>query len=114
MRNWALGLLLLWSAGCGGAIRHAAAGTTAEILAMAQPALQQENDYELAARAVPGALKTIEGFYVALALPDSAASSRTALSSRFFKLSRSISIIDRSFSRSSIRRAVSWLNFCVR
>jgi hypothetical protein len=65
MRNWALGLLLLWSAGCGGAIRHAAAGTTAEILAMAQPALQQENDYELAARAVPGALKTIEGFYVA-------------------------------------------------
>jgi TRAP transporter T-component len=50
---------------CGGVIRHQAAGTTAEILAMAQPALNQESDYELAARAVPGALKTIEGFYVA-------------------------------------------------
>jgi len=66
MRNCAaFGLLLLLAAGCGGAIRHAAAGTTAEILYMAQPALQQESDYELAARAVPGALKTIEGFYVA-------------------------------------------------
>lgn len=42
-----------------------AAGTTAQILVKAQPALQMENDYELAARAIPGALKTIEGFYVA-------------------------------------------------
>lgn len=42
-----------------------AAGTTAQILAKAQPSLQMESDYELAARAVPGALKTIEGFYVA-------------------------------------------------
>ena len=42
-----------------------AAGTTAQILAKAQPALQMESDYELAARAIPGALKTIEGFYVA-------------------------------------------------
>ncbi len=58
-------LALLSSASCGGVIRHAAAGTTAEILAMAQPALQQESDYELASRAIPGALKTIEGFYVA-------------------------------------------------
>lgn len=32
---------------------------------MAQPALQMESDYELASRALPGALKTIEGFYVA-------------------------------------------------
>jgi hypothetical protein len=56
---------LLLLAGCGGVIRHAAAGTTAEILARAQPSLQMESDYELAARAVPGALKTIEGFYVA-------------------------------------------------
>jgi hypothetical protein len=64
MRNRAaLGLFLV--AACGGVIRHQAAGTTAEILAMAQPALNQESDYELAARAVPGALKTIEGFYVA-------------------------------------------------
>lgn len=42
-----------------------AAGTTAQILAKAQPSLQMESDYELAARAIPGALKTIEGFYVA-------------------------------------------------
>jgi hypothetical protein len=34
------------------------------ILAHAQPSLQQESDYELASRALPGALKTIEGFYV--------------------------------------------------
>src|SRR5262245_499101 len=52
-------------AGCKGTIRHQAAGTTAEILAMAQPSLQMESDYELASRAIPGALKTIEGFYVA-------------------------------------------------
>jgi hypothetical protein len=52
-------------AACGGVIRHQAAGTTAEILAQAQPAMQQESDYELAARALPGALKTLEGFYVA-------------------------------------------------
>lgn len=42
-----------------------AAGTTAQILVKAQPSLQMESDYELAARAIPGALKTIEGFYVA-------------------------------------------------
>jgi hypothetical protein len=58
-------LLLLASSACGGFLRHAAAGTTAEILVMAQPSLQQESDYEMAARAIPGALKTIEGFYVA-------------------------------------------------
>ncbi len=53
--------------GCGdtGPLQHAAAGTTAQLLAMAQPALNMESDYELAARAIPGALKTIEGFYVA-------------------------------------------------
>jgi hypothetical protein len=52
-------------AGCAGVVRHQAAGTTAQILAMAQPALQMESDYEMAARALPGALKTVEGFYVA-------------------------------------------------
>jgi hypothetical protein len=52
-------------AACGGFIRHQAAGPTAEIFARAQPALSQENDYALAAAAIPGALKTIEGVYVA-------------------------------------------------
>jgi TRAP transporter T-component len=32
---------------------------------MAQPSLNMESDYEMAARAIPGALKTIEGFYIA-------------------------------------------------
>ncbi len=51
-------------AACSGVIEHQAAGTTAKIIARGQPALQMESDYELAARAVPGALKTIESFYV--------------------------------------------------
>jgi TRAP transporter TatT component family protein len=40
-----------------------AVGTTAKILAKAQPSLEQESDYEMAARAIPGTLKTIEGFH---------------------------------------------------
>jgi len=39
-------------------------GTTAKVLVRAQPALQQESDYQLAHDALPGALKTIEGFWV--------------------------------------------------
>jgi hypothetical protein len=57
--------LLALVAGCPSTIQHMAAGTTAQILAKAQPSLQMESDYELASRAIPGALKTIEGFYVA-------------------------------------------------
>ena len=62
-----LAFVLYAVVGCGDRppIQHAAAGTTANILALAQPSLQQESDYEMAARAIPGALKTIEGFYVA-------------------------------------------------
>jgi hypothetical protein len=62
MRHLALLCVL---AGCGGTVEHMAAGTTANILVRAQASLNQESDYELAARAAPGALKTIEGFYVA-------------------------------------------------
>jgi hypothetical protein len=39
--------------------------STTKILAKAQPSLQQEADYELARSAIPGALKTVEGFWVA-------------------------------------------------
>lgn len=39
-------------------------GTTAKVLVRAQPSLKGESDYDLAARAIPGALKTIEGFWV--------------------------------------------------
>lgn len=38
--------------------------TTAKVLARAQPSLQQESDYQLAHDALPGTLKTIEGFWV--------------------------------------------------
>ncbi len=38
--------------------------TTSKVLERAQPALQQESDYELARQAIPGALKTIEGFWI--------------------------------------------------
>ena len=39
-------------------------GTTAKILVRGQPALQQESDYQLAHDAIPGALKTVEAFWV--------------------------------------------------
>jgi hypothetical protein len=45
--------------------------STSKILAKAQPGLQMEADYELARMAIPGALKTVEGFWVA-GPPDSA------------------------------------------
>jgi hypothetical protein len=65
-----LAFAVLVFGGCEGFVRHQAAGTTAQILVRAQPALNQESDYELAARAIPGALKTVEGFYVADAQPE--------------------------------------------
>lgn len=39
-------------------------GTTAKVLVRAQPAIQQESDYQLAHDAIPGTLKTVEGFWV--------------------------------------------------
>ncbi|HWM88078.1 MAG TPA: TRAP transporter TatT component family protein, partial [Kofleriaceae bacterium] len=38
--------------------------TTSKVLVRAQPAIRQEADYELAARAIPATLKTVEGFHV--------------------------------------------------
>ena len=38
--------------------------TTSKVLVRAQPSLQQESDYELARQAIPGALKTVEGFWI--------------------------------------------------
>ena len=38
--------------------------TTAKVLVRAQPSIKMESDYELAARAIPGTLKTVEGFWV--------------------------------------------------
>jgi hypothetical protein len=39
-------------------------GTTAKVLVRAQPALNQESDYQLAHDAIPGLLKTAESFWV--------------------------------------------------
>jgi len=39
-------------------------GTTAKVLVRAQPSLQMESDYQMAHDAIPGALKTIEGFWI--------------------------------------------------
>jgi hypothetical protein len=39
-------------------------GTTAKVLVRAQPSLQMESDWQLAHDAIPGALKTIEGFWI--------------------------------------------------
>jgi hypothetical protein len=38
--------------------------TTSKVLAKAQPSLKQEPDYEMAARAIPASLKTVEGFHM--------------------------------------------------
>ena len=38
--------------------------TTSKVLIRAQPSIKQEADWELAARALPGTLKTVEGFWI--------------------------------------------------
>ncbi len=38
--------------------------TTSKVLERAQPGLKQESDYEMARQAIPGALKTVEGFWI--------------------------------------------------
>ena len=38
--------------------------TTPKVLKRGQPALQMESDYELAKQAIPGALKTVENFWI--------------------------------------------------
>ncbi len=51
--------------GCGDMIQQSAMDTTAKILIRARIGMQQESDVELARAAIPGSLKTVEGFYVA-------------------------------------------------
>jgi hypothetical protein len=38
--------------------------TTSKVLVRAQPSIRQESDYDMAARAIPATLKTVEGFHV--------------------------------------------------
>jgi hypothetical protein len=58
-----LAAVIALAGACGGVIQNAAIGTTSEVLKRAQPALKMESDYELAAKAVPATLKTVEGFW---------------------------------------------------
>jgi hypothetical protein len=51
--------------GCKSFIQKSAMDTTADVLYRAKAASQQESDIELARLAIPGALKTVEGFHVA-------------------------------------------------
>ncbi len=58
-------LVLLASCGEGqNTSQKIALKTTSQILRQAQPSLQMESDYELARMAIPGALKTVEGFWI--------------------------------------------------
>lgn len=43
-----------------------AVNSTSKVLVKAQPSIKMESDYEMAARAIPGSLKTVEGFHVAV------------------------------------------------
>lgn len=58
-------LLVTMAVGCGNFILKTTVDTTSKVLARGQPALKMESDYEMAARAIPGALKTVESFWVA-------------------------------------------------
>src|SRR5688572_19670307 len=60
--RWLLLAVLVVLGGCD--IQKFTANSTSDVLIRAQPSLQMESDYELASRALPGALKTIEGFWV--------------------------------------------------
>lgn len=62
MRNHVLALAMVLLGACD--LGKVTVGTTAKVLVRAQPSLQMESDYQLAHDAIPGALKTIEGFWI--------------------------------------------------
>jgi hypothetical protein len=45
-------------------IQKLTVNTTSKVLVKAQPSIKQEPDYDLAARAIPASLKTVEGFHM--------------------------------------------------
>lgn len=63
-RPVAAAMLVALVAASGCDLGRVTVGTTAKVLRRAQPALKMESDYDLAARAIPAALKTVEGFWV--------------------------------------------------
>ena len=64
-------VLTLFSCGPYSVGENLAMKTTPKLLKRGQPSLQMEADYDMARMAIPGALKTVEGFWVA-GPPDSA------------------------------------------
>ena len=64
MRLVSLSLVLAATLAAGCDMGAFTVDTTTKVLVRAQPSLQQESDYDLAARALPGTLKTVEGFWV--------------------------------------------------
>ena len=61
--GFAAASFLIASTGC--SVKKLAVGTTSKVLLDAQPALKQEPDFYLAKQAIPGSLKTVEGFHFA-------------------------------------------------
>ena len=61
----ALSVVAAMATACSGFIEHSASQTTTKILSRAQPSIKQESDYLLARAAIPGSLKTLEGFWIA-------------------------------------------------
>jgi hypothetical protein len=55
-------ILTLATSGCD--IGKITVNTTSKVLERGQPSLQQEGDYEMARQAIPGALKTVESFWI--------------------------------------------------
>jgi hypothetical protein len=61
----AMSILTATVAASGCDLSKVAVNSTSKVLAKAQPSLRQEADFEMAARAIPASLKTVEGFHVA-------------------------------------------------
>jgi hypothetical protein len=58
----AAAVLIASLSGCN--IQKLTVNTTSKVLVKAQPSIKQEPDYDMAARAIPASLKTVEGFHM--------------------------------------------------
>jgi hypothetical protein len=64
MLRWSIAAAVLIASQSGCNIQKLTVNTTSKVLVKAQPAIKQEPDYDLAARAIPASLKTVEGFHM--------------------------------------------------
>jgi hypothetical protein len=62
--SWAVVFAVVAVCATGCDVEKFAANSTSKVLKRANPSLKMESDYELASRALPGTLKTVEGFWV--------------------------------------------------